>query len=199
MAFKNAIVLTGGIATGKSTVAKIFKDYAFKIIDADKIAHQMLEIHHDKIAILFGEEYVANGKVLRKKLGSLIFNNEKKRQQLEGLLHPLIFDEIEKQSQLLDEKKEPYLVDIPLFFETNRYPIKESIVVYVPQKLQLERLMIRDNSSKEEAQTRVDAQMSIEEKKQKATYIIDNQGDIKALQEECAKVKDRIILEYKED
>jgi len=199
VAFKNAIVLTGGIATGKSTVAKIFKDYAFKIIDADKIAHQMLEIHHDKIAILFGEEYVANGKVLRKKLGSLIFNNEKKRQQLEGLLHPLIFDEIEKQSQLLDEKKEPYLVDIPLFFETNRYPIKESIVVYVPQKLQLERLMIRDNSSKEEAQTRVDAQMSIEEKKQKATYIIDNQGDIKALQEECAKVKDRIILEYKED
>ena len=199
MAFKNAIVLTGGIATGKSTVAKIFKVYGFEIIDADKIAHQMLEVHHDQIAMLFGEEYVENGKVLRKKLGSLIFNNEKKREQLEGLLHPLIFDEIERQSLLLDEKKEPYLVDIPLFFETNRYPIKESIVVYVPKKLQLERLMIRDNSTQEEAKARIDSQMSIEEKKQKATYIIDNQGDIKALQEECAKVKDRIILEYKEE
>ena len=198
MAFKHAIALTGGIATGKSTVSKIFKAFGFEIVDADKIAHEMLDLHHQEIAELFGGEYVENGKVLRKKLGSLIFTEKKAKKRLEALLHPLIFNEIKRQSLVLDKSKKPYLVDIPLFFETNRYPIKESIVVYVPQKLQLERLMIRDNSSKEEAQARIDAQTSIEKKKQKATYIIDNQGDLKALQEECVKVKDRIILEHKE-
>ncbi len=198
MAFKKAIVLTGGIATGKSTVAKIFKEYGFEIIDADKITHEMLDLHHDKIAELFGVEYVQNKKVIRKKLGSLIFGDKKEKLRLEGLLHPLIFSEIEKQSLLLDNFEKPYLVDIPLFFESNRYAIKESIVVYVPQKLQLERLMIRDMSSEKEAQKRIDAQMDIEQKKQKSTYLIDNQGDLNALQLFCARVKDKIIKNHKE-
>lgn len=197
MAFEYAVVLTGGIATGKSTVAKIFKEYGFEIIDADKIAHEMLDLQHKKIAELFGDEYIEDEKVIRKKLGRLIFGDPKEKLRLEHLLHPLIFREIEKQSLVLDEKKEPYLVDIPLFFESNRYPIKESIVVYVSQKLQLERLMHRDKSSEKEAQSRIDAQMSIEEKKQKATYFIDNQGDLKALQLFCDRVKDRIITNYK--
>ena len=127
MAFKYAVVLTGGIATGKSTVAKIFQDYGFDIIDADKIAHNMLDLQHEEIAKLFGSEYVENQKVLRKKLGSLIFGDNKEKLRLEALLHPLIFSEIETQSLLLDEKNKPYLVDIPLFFETNRYPINKSI------------------------------------------------------------------------
>ena len=196
MAFKHAIVLTGGIATGKSTVAKIFKAYGFEIIDADKIAHEMLDLHHEKIAELFGSEYVENKKVIRKKLGSLIFTDEKEKKRLESLLHPLIFKEIEKQSLALDENEESYLVDIPLFFETNRYPIKESIVVYVPQKIQLSRLMNRDKSNNIEAQARIDSQIHIEEKKQKATYLIDNQGDLKALQLVCDKVKYNIKNSY---
>ena len=197
MAFKNAIVLTGGIATGKSTVAKIFKTYGFEIIDADKIAHEMLDLHYEDIALLFGVEYVENKKVIRKKLGSFIFSDDKEKKRLEALLHPLIFKEIEKQSLALDALREPYLVDIPLFFESNRYAIEKSIVVYVPQKLQLERLMQRDNSSKEDAQSRVDAQMHIEEKKQKATYLIDNRGDLNALQLLCDRVKDKIITSHK--
>jgi len=197
MAFEYAVVLTGGIATGKSTVAKIFEEYGFEIIDADKIAHEMLDREHEKIAELFGLGYVENEKVVRKKLGTLIFGDPKEKLRLESLLHPLIFKEIEKQSLALDEKEAPYLVDIPLFFESNRYPIKESIVVYISQKLQLERLMNRDNSSEKEAQSRIDAQMNIEEKKQKATYLIDNQGDLKVLQLFCDKVKDRIIKSHK--
>ncbi|CAA6821767.1 MAG: Dephospho-CoA kinase (EC [uncultured Sulfurovum sp.] len=197
MAFKYAVVLTGGIATGKSTVAKIFQDYGFDIIDADKIAHNMLDLQHEEIAKLFGSEYVENQKVLRKKLGSLIFGDNKEKLRLEALLHPLIFSEIETQSLLLDEKNKPYLVDIPLFFETNRYPINKSIVVYIPQALQLERLMKRDSSLKEEAEERILSQVDIEEKKQKATYLIDNQGDMKALQLLCDKVKDSIISNHK--
>ena len=196
LAFKYAIVLTGGIATGKSTVAKIFKAYGFEIIDADKIAHEMLDLYYEKIAELFGAEYVENKKVVRKKLGTLIFSDKKEKKRLETLLHPLIFDEIERQSLALDEKKEPYLVDIPLFFETNRYPIEKSIVVYVPQELQLTRLMNRDKSNNKEAQARIDSQIDIEEKKQKATYLIDNQGDLKTLQLFCDKVKSNIKNSY---
>ncbi|CAA6827091.1 MAG: Dephospho-CoA kinase (EC [uncultured Sulfurovum sp.] len=197
MAFDYAVVLTGGIATGKSTVAKIFQGYGFEIIDADKIAHNMLEVHAEKIGDLFGKEYLYEGKVIRKKLGTLIFGNKKEKLRLEALLHPLIFSEIEKKSLALDKHKKPYLVDIPLFFETSRYPIKESIVVYIPEALQLERLIQRDDSFSEEAVKRINAQMSIEEKKQKATYLIDNRGDIKALQLLCDKVKDKIISNYK--
>lgn len=198
MAFRYAVVLTGGIATGKSTVAQIFKEYGFEIIDADQIAHEMLDLHAEKIVELFGNEYVDNGVVQRKKLGSLIFGNLNEKKRLEALLHPLIYHEIEKQSIGLDKLKKPYLVDIPLFFETNRYPIHKSIVVYVPKALQLERLMKRDESNQESALQRIEAQLPIEEKKQKASYLIDNQSDLKALQLECDKVKDKIIQDYRE-
>jgi dephospho-CoA kinase len=197
MAFEFAVVLTGGIATGKSTVAKIFDTFGFKIIDADKVAHEMLELHQDKIVTLFGLQYIVNGKVDRKALGGLIFGDKKEKERLESLLHPLIFSEIEKQSVSLDLLKKPYLVDIPLFFETERYPIKKSIVVYVPQRLQLERLMERDCSSKEASLQRINAQMEIDKKKQKATYLIDNQGDLNALQQHCVKVKEKILEDYK--
>ena len=194
MPFKHAIALTGGIATGKSTVTNIFKTYGFEIIDADKIAHVMLDLHHDKIAELFGEQYVENKKVIRKKLGALIFGDEKEKARLEALLHPLIYAEIERQSTLLDAKEKTYLVDIPLFFETNRYPIKKSIIVYVPQEIQLARLMLRDESSNIDAQRRIDAQMNIEEKREKATYVIDNTNALKNLQLECDKVRNSLIL-----
>jgi len=197
MAFDYAVVLTGGIATGKSTVAKIFTSLGFEIIDADKIAHNMLDKQYKKVIELFGEIYVADKKVNRKLLGSLIFANKKEKLRLEKLLHPLIFKEIERQSDLLDLLMKPYLVDIPLFFESNRYSIKKSIVVYIPQTLQLQRLMQRDDSTEVMAQQRIDSQIDIEEKKQKASYLIDNQGDMKALQELCVKVKDMIIQDYK--
>ena len=198
MAFEYAVVLTGGIATGKSTVAKMFKEFGFEIIDADKIAHETLEKNQNKIIELFGIKYVVDGKVDRKALGTLIFANKEEKLKLENLLHPLIYQKIEENAMKLDREKKPYLVDIPLFFESSRYPIKESIVVYVPKELQLQRLMERDGSSKEEALQRINAQLPIDEKKQKATYLIDNQKDLKALQQECVRVKDKIILEYKE-
>jgi len=197
MAFKYAVVLTGGIATGKSTVAKFFESYGFTIIDADKTAHKMLEQHHEKIAALFGEQYVQKGIVDRKALGRLIFSNQEEKLRLEALLHPLIFEDIKEQASVLDELKKPYLVDIPLFFESGRYPIKESIVVYVPQEIQLQRLIERDQTTEELAQQRIDAQMNIEEKKHRATYLIDNQADLNELQQLCVKVKDRIITKYK--
>ena len=199
MAFKYAIALTGGIATGKSSSVKILSDLGFHCIDADKIAHEMLELHQDKIAILFGSAYIKEKKVDRKALGALIFSNPIEKQRLEGLLHPLIYAEIERLSIEEDKLNMPYIIDIPLFFETKRYPIKKSIVVYTPSKKQLSRLMQRDESSQAEAKQRIDAQISIEEKRKEAMYLIDNSEDMAHLQLECIRVKEQILKDFKEE
>jgi len=191
--FENAIVLTGGIATGKSTVANLFKLHGFLTIDADAIAHKLLDIHNDTISSLFGKEYVDNGKVLRKKLGSLIFSNKEQKKKLEEFIHPLIKEEIASQASLFEKNNKPYLVDIPLFFEKQNYDIKKSIVVYVPKNIQIERLMKRDGSTKEDATLRIDNQMDIEEKKKLGNYIINNSNDITHLVQEVERVKNEIL------
>ncbi|MGC9351818.1 MAG: dephospho-CoA kinase [Sulfurovum sp.] len=188
MAFEHAIVLTGGIATGKSTVAKIFTEHGFEIIDADRIAHRVLDEQHERIAEIFGSGFVKEGKVDRKALGAVVFADEGKRRELEALLHPLIYREIEKEAQKLDALGKPYLVDIPLFFETNRYPISRSLVVYTTKAQQLKRLMQRDGYNTQNAQQRIDAQLPIDEKRDRATYVIDNTGDPAHLRAECERV-----------
>ena len=114
--FKNAIALTGGISTGKSTVCNLFKLHGFLTIDADKIAHKLLDENSDKIIEMFGKQYVENGKVLRKELGKIIFSNEKNKLKLEALLHPLIKEEIIKvrlfnKVEVLDVFYRPKTVD----------------------------------------------------------------------------------------
>jgi len=196
MAFDYAIVLTGGIATGKSTVVQFFIKEGFYVIDADTIAHRMLDKHKSDIENLFGSEYIVDAKVDRKALGGLIFSNPKEKLRLEKLLHPLIFAEIERLAKEQDKIKKPYLIDIPLFFESKgRYPIEESIVVYAPKKKQLERLMKRDSSNNIEAQQRIDSQLSIEKKRDLATYLIDNSKDLKNLQQECVRVKKQLLID----
>jgi len=197
MAFEYAIALTGGIATGKSSVAQIFKEFGFYIIDADKIAHKILDRSYLDIARLFGSEYIENYKVNRKALGKLIFSDKVAKKKLEELLHPLIYQEIETLSIQQDSYKKPYIIDIPLFFETNRYPIERNIVVYTPAHIQLERLCRRDNCSIAEAKQRIDSQIDIEEKKNKAIYLINNSLDLNSLQQECDKVKSQIQYDFK--
>ncbi|MGB5867286.1 MAG: dephospho-CoA kinase [Arcobacteraceae bacterium] len=192
-AFKHAVVLTGGIATGKSTVASLFMLHGFLTIDADKIAHKLLDIHHEKIAELFGSEYIEDKKVLRKKLGLLIFNNVDEKTKLENFIHPLIKDEIINQAKIFESQKKPYLIDIPLFFERQHYDIEKSIVVYIPKQMQIERLRKRDNSNEEEALSRINNQLDIEKKKTMATFVIDNTKDLKNLQNEVERVKNLLI------
>lgn len=193
MAFKYAVVLTGGIATGKSSATMLLSLYGFRFIDADKIAHAMLDKHHQKIAECFGSEFIVDSKVDRVKLGTLVFADRSKRKELEALLHPLIYDEIAQQSQEQDKYAKPYIIDIPLFFEGDRYPIERSVVIYTSKEKQLERLIKRDGYTQEEALRRIEAQMDIEEKRKKATYVIDNSGDLKQLQRECDRVKEQIL------
>ena len=186
--FQNAIVLTGGIATGKSTVAKYLVEFGFDIIDADKISHKVLDKNYQKISKLFGKEYVNNRKVDRKKLGVLIFNNKSKKLELENLLHPLIKEEIINISKELEKLNKIYFIDIPLFFEKQSYDIKKSIVVYTTPSIQLKRLINRDKCDKNIAQLKINNQLNIEKKRDLATYVINNTKDIVYLENEIKKL-----------
>lgn len=196
MAFVYAIALTGGIATGKSTVASLLSLNGMRIIDADTISHEILDASLEWVKETFGEEYINGSHVDRAKLGSYIFANPHAKKTLEDFLHPKIRAEIEKQSEKQDSFKFPYLIDIPLFFENGNYDIKESVVVYTPADIQLERFMKRNDYSKEESLRRINSQMSIEEKKQRATWVIDNSKDLKHLQRECETFVDIIKAKY---
>ncbi len=196
MSFKYAIALTGGIATGKSTVIEMLEHSGFRVIDADKIAHEVLDEEHEAIVTMFGSAFVENGKVDRKALGALVFPDQQKRKVLEALLHPIIYRKIAEASEKLDKRAEPYIVDIPLFYEGGRYAIENVIVVYATQEQQLERLMSRDAFSKEEALSRIGSQIDIEDKRENASYVIDNSGNLKQLEFETQGVKEEILGAY---
>ena len=191
--FKNAIALTGGISTGKSTVCNLFKLHGFSIIDADKIAHKLLDENSNKISSIFGPQYVRDGKVVRKELGKIIFSNEENKLKLEALLHPLIKDKIIKESRILEEQKKPYFIDIPLFFEKMKYPIPRSLLVYTSKDIQIQRLMKRDNIDKAEALLKISNQMDIEKKKDLVNMIIDNSKNLEHLQNEVERIIKEII------
>jgi dephospho-CoA kinase len=196
MAFAYAVALTGGIATGKSSVAGMFKADGYTVIDADKIAHEVLEKQKEKVSELFGPEMIRAGRVDRKALGAAVFADPLKRKKLEALLHPLIYEEIEAQAEAEDAKRKPYIVDIPLFFEGGRYPIRRTLVVYAPQERQITRAMMRDGLDKESVLERIAAQMDIEEKRYLGDFVIDNSGDEKQLRVEYERMKEAIEKEF---
>jgi len=196
MAFKYAIALTGGIATGKSTVASLLGLNGLRIIDADAIAHRILDENSGWVADRFGPEFVKGSKVDRPALGKIIFADPEAKKELETFLHPKIRTAIEEESEKQDRFQYPYLIDIPLFFETGAYPIEHSVVVYTPKELQLERFMKRNGFSEEESLRRIESQMDIEEKKKRATWVIDNSSNLKHLQKECEQFVETIKALY---
>lgn len=172
---RKIIGLTGGIATGKSTVARMFLDEGVYVIDSDILAKQaqnkpavMAEMAH-----AFGAEIIENGKLNRTYLAQLIFSNPEKRAQLNALIHPIVKQEI---LMLLEKRKNDLvIVDVPLMYETDYYELMdEIIVVYTPRELQIERLMHRNHLTYQEAVERVDAQLPLKEKVAKADYVLDN-------------------------
>ena len=189
---KHAIALTGGISTGKSTVASILKLYGFEVIDADAIAHEVLQSVAGKVSEIFGEAYVNEGIVDRKRLGGLVFSDPEARGKLEQLVHPLIRQEIMRRAERSEAQGVPYFIDIPLFYETGAYQISKVLVVYAPRETQMERLIKRDGFSEEEARKRIDAQMDIEEKRRRADYVIDNTKDIGYLTEQLEELRRKI-------
>ncbi len=198
MSFKYAIALTGGIATGKSTVASLLALNGMRVIDADSISHKILDNSCDWIEKNFGSKYIKDSKVDRTSLGEMIFSNPHAKKLLEEFLHPKIRQEIEQQSIKQDGFKFPYLIDIPLFFENRNYDIKDSVVVYTPKEIQLERFIKRNGYSKEQSLKRISSQLDIEKKKEKATWVIDNSKNLKHLQQEVEDFVEIIKEKYLE-
>jgi dephospho-CoA kinase len=183
----HAIVLTGSIATGKSTLCSLLGIYGFKIIDADTIAHRLLDENTQVVRDMFGDEFVCDNRVDRKRLGKLVFADKEHLNRLEGFLHPLIKEEIVKESLFCQSRSIPYIVDIPLFFEKGNYDMREVVVVYTPRELQLSRLMDRDKLNVSEAQKKIALQMDIDKKRDRATFVIDNSKSLKDLQLEVER------------
>lgn len=184
MELKNAIAITGGIASGKSSVCSLLRLYGYSIIDADKIAHNALSVLKDKVILEFGTEILdSNVDIDRKKLGAIVFFDDKKRKKLEGILHPFIRNEILQKAKDLEKYKKAYFVDIPLFFEVKeKYPINRILLVYTPKAIQIDRLIKRDNIKTELAIKKIQSQMDIESKIALSTDIIDNSKDLAHLQ-----------------
>ena len=188
--FPNAYVITGSIASGKSTVVNLLKERGFSVIDADVIAHEQLEICKGEIVEVFDEQILDEaGKIERKKLGAIVFREPKKLKNLEQILHPKIKAEIFFIASQLERLGQVYFVDIPLFFEKKeRYDeFKNVAVIYAPKELLLSRLMSRNGLSLEDAKARVELQIDIEQKKKMAKFVINNSNDRENLKLELEK------------
>ena len=177
------IGLTGGIATGKSTVSVILEKAGAVIIDADRIAREVVKRGlpaYREIAKNFGETVLLpDGEINRSVLGDIIFNDPRKKQLLNRIVHPHVRREMNRQLKDMENSTPDTIavLDIPLLFEVEKHKnLSEVIVVYAPEHIQIKRLMKRDNISEADAVARVRSQMPIEEKKNRATIVIDNSG-----------------------
>ena len=187
--FKHAIVITGSIGSGKSTVCKLLAERGFEIIDADSIAHEQLNLCASEVAAEFGDEVLNGGKIDRKKLGALAFKDAGKLKILERILHPKIRLEILSRAAKLESAGRAYFVDIPLFFE-RRDAYKEFLrvaVVYAPKETLISRVMKRNGLDRAAATHRVELQIDIEQKRAAANFTIENAGDFENLKNETLK------------
>ena len=147
----------------------------------------MLDQCQEEIIQVFGAEILEGSQISRAKLASIVFSDSTKRKALEQILHPKIKQEILKLAQIQERKGIPYFIDIPLFFETNNYPIAHSLLISTTQALQLKRIQARNNLTRAEALKRIKAQIPLSKKRKMATFIIENRGTLEELQ---AKVEE---------
>lgn len=184
------IGLTGGIATGKSTVVKWWSKQKVPVIDADILAREVVEPKSpvlEKIIETFGEKFLlANGTLNRKLLGKLVFNDDKARERLDLIMQPPIRKKIEKKLMFYNEQGENLIVlDMPLLIEKNYLDLVDTVwLVWSKKQIQLDRLMKRDSLTKEEALVRINSQMPFAEKKKYANVLIDNNKSIEQLEEQ---------------
>lgn len=191
--------LTGGIASGKSTVSQLLVKHGALLVDADQVARDVVEQGQpalQEIVSYFGQAVLnEDGSLNRSALGTIVFSDKDKLATLESITHPAIrermFSTIE---QYKDEDPTAVIIaDIPLLYETKQTELYEAIiVVYVPREMQIKRLMERNNITEEVASSRVDIQMDIELKRAQADYVIDNSGTLEQTEEQIVGLLQRL-------
>lgn len=181
--------ITGNIASGKSLVEKILREKNFIILDADDVAHNLLkdrEVIQEVVAAFPGIDIFERSEISRPKLGRLVFSNPQQRKKLEGILHPLVTDEIEKFFEKMEKQGEKIVfVAVPLLYEAGlEYLFDKIVLIYADDSIRLERLINRSNLTTDHAKNRLNIQMSQDEKILLADFVIFNNKTIKELQQE---------------
>jgi dephospho-CoA kinase len=200
MKHKKTAALTGGIASGKSTVSRMFQELGAYIIDADHVARQVVEPEQQAwqaIVTHFGQEILLDdGHIDRKKLGAIVFNQPEERRILERIIHPRVIEEINHQEQRI-RKTDPervVLVDVPLLIEASMHTDYATvIVVSVSEEIQLKRLMDRDHISENVARQRIAAQIPLSEKITYATHIINTDDTIERTQQQVQAIYQQML------
>ena len=178
------IGVTGGIGTGKSESIKFFMKYGAQIIDCDLISKEVSESKEmiEKLKEVFGDEIVKTGKLDRKKLREIVFNDKEKLLNLNSLMHPLILFKVREEIKNRSKNKNIVIVEMPLLFEVGfETEVEKTVVISAPFELQLERVIKRDSLNYDEAVKAIRAQMSMAEKIKKADFVIENGGSKKEL------------------
>ncbi|HHT65332.1 MAG TPA: dephospho-CoA kinase [Clostridiales bacterium] len=189
------IGLTGGIASGKTTVSKILQEFGVPVIDADMVYSRLTQNGKpvwQAVLHTFGKKYFRpDGELDRKALGSLVFQNSKAREKLNRITHPIVKDEMLRIRKYIEQEQNPPLIvmDVPLLFESGWHQWMDEVwVVAVPKKMQIARLMQRDGLTREEALLRIHSQLDMEEKRKMAHRVIDNSQSISETKDQIKKI-----------
>lgn len=191
-----SIAIVGNIASGKSTVENVLRKKGYKVFDSDIVAHEVLDDLSEKILEAFKDYDISeNGRISRQKLGALVFDDKNLKEKLENIVHPEIKDRLKK---IFEENKlEKYIfVSIPLLFEVGWRNLFDKILfIYTEDKIRLNRLMQRNNFTKDEALARIKSQLPQEEKVKVSDFIINNNHSIDVLQ----KYIERFIIQLEDN
>lgn len=187
--------LTGGIASGKSVVARLMVRCGAHLIDADTLAKEAVRpgtVVWRKIVRTFGRDIVNRDREIdRPRLGSLIFRNPKKRQQLNAIVHPWVYAEYQRRARALanDDPDGVLVFDLPLLFETNaQRRFDHVIVAYVDKQTQIRRIMTRNHLRRSEALARINAQLPLLQKRRQAEYVIDTRISMALLRKQVREL-----------
>lgn len=199
---KNCFALTGAISTGKSVVASMLAGMGAHIIDTDLIAREVVEPGQPALRDIgeyFGREVInPDGTLNREKVRDQIIRDPEKRNRLNGFTHPHINRIVMERIAAFHRMKDgmPIIIDVPLLYESgwDRF-FPKAILVYVPVPVQIERLMVRDRLDRHTAELTIAAQMSIEDKKGKAQFVIDNSGTLEETRMQVAALFDKLCAD----
>lgn len=183
------IGITGGIASGKSTVTEFLRQQGYQVIDADQVVHELQEPGgrlYQALLSAFGPAILQeDGRLNRPKLGAMIFGNPQLLAQSSQLQNEIIREELARRRDLLAETEDFFFMDLPLLFELEYDNWFDQIwLVDVTEETQLSRLMARNVLSQEEAEKRIAAQLSLQEKRKRADVLIENNGQLELTQEQ---------------
>jgi dephospho-CoA kinase len=192
------IGLTGGAGSGKSTVSDILRTLGAVVIDADEATHAVYEPDtpgFEAVVGEFGPEFVRDGRIDRARLGELVFKDADARHRLNEIVHPLVREWMAaRTAEAAQAGAEVVVQDVPLLFENGLARLYSTdVLVYVPEDLQLQRLVKGRGVSADKARAMISAQMPIEEKRKLAHHVIDNSGTIEATRQQVQRLWDDVL------